>query len=143
MVSYSESRAPWRIPEMNRELVESATRPDTLRGLVDELGSDWRTHGLYVEGSRLADNLTATDAVVRRDLSFLGKGVRFPDIEQRVRTRLSNEGIEVKFDPVPLSPFDAATRIPQLAIPGHLTMGLARCKPCPRTCVNDVPGLHA
>ena len=124
VVSHAKSREPWTIPEMNRQLVELATHPDALRRLVSELDGEWRTHGQEIEGTRLADNLTANDAVVRRDRTFLDHDVRFGDVEQRIRTRLGDEGIELELDPAPPSPFDPDTRIPRLAIPGHLSRGL-------------------
>ena len=129
VVKHSEGHEPWRIPEMNRELVERATHPVVLRELVEELGGAWRPHGQDVDGARLADNLTASNVVVRRDLTFLDRDVRFASDEYSIRTRLGNEGIEVGFDPAPSSPFDPATLIPQLTIPGHLAAGLAPEEP--------------
>ena len=51
-------RGRWRIPEMNRELVERATHPDALAEIVRELGADWQTHAVKVEGGEIADGLT-------------------------------------------------------------------------------------
>ena len=123
IVKYSQSGEPWSIPKMNRELVEWTTHPESLDALVKE-HDDWLEHRNEVEGVALADNLTARDAVVRRDKSFLDPKVVFADFEERIRTRLGDEGIEVKFDPAPPSPFDHSVQIPSLTIPAHLSRGL-------------------
>ena len=121
---FSESGDPWLIPEMNRMLVERATHPDILAELVEELGDNWKVHGLDVTGARIAEGLTARNAVIRRDLSFLERDVVFGSDEERIRTRLGDEGIKVIFQPQPTSPFDPALPIPQITIPDHLCRGL-------------------
>ena len=73
-------------------LVERATHPDALQTLVDELGDDWIVHGHDITGVRLAEGLTARDAVIRRDVSFLDREVVFGSNEERIRTRLGDEG---------------------------------------------------
>ena len=40
----------WRIPAMNRELVERATHPRALAGIVERMGEDWLVHANNVEG---------------------------------------------------------------------------------------------
>lgn len=111
----------WHIPKMNRELVERATHPDELDATTEELGDDWRIHAQSVIGAGLADGLTARSAILRRDKSFYEDNgeVVFGSIEERIRTRLGDEGIEVKFEPAPPSPFNAE-KIARLTIPDHL-----------------------
>ena len=115
----------WRIPAMNRELVEKATHPDALEAIVEEMGDAWRVHSNRVTGGQLAEGLTAANAVIRRDKSFFtdNREVLFGSDEERIRTRLGDEGIEVEFDPQPLSPFDARRPIERLTIPDHLLRG--------------------
>ena len=115
----------WRIPAMNRELVENATHPAALEAIVEELGDAWRVHSNSVTGGQLAEGLTAANAVIRRDKSFFTDNheVLFGSDEERIRTRLGDEGIEVEFDPQPLSPFDARRPIERLTIPDHLLRG--------------------
>ncbi len=112
----------WRIPEMNRELVERSTHPDALEKIENELGSDWIAHGGNMAGVRIAGDLTAHSAVVRRDKSFLtdNEDVLFGSVEERIRTRLGDEGIKVEFEPPPPSPFSAQTTVAELAIPAHM-----------------------
>ena len=109
----------WDIPRMNRELVERATHPAALDAIVEELGDDWQVHANNVMGGQLGDGLTAANAVIRRDKSFFidNREVLFGSDEERIRTRLGDEGIEVEFDPPPPSPFDPARTIDRLSVP--------------------------
>ena len=118
----------WRIPKMNRLLVESATHPVKLDAIADELGEDWKKHANDVTGERISDDLTAANAIVRRDKSFFtgNRELLYPsNAEERIRTRLGDEGVEVQFDPPPASPFDAGRRIETMTIAGHLLRGAA------------------
>lgn len=115
----------WHIPEMNRSLVERATHPNALEDITAELGDDWRVHANNVEGELIADTMTAGGVIVRRDKTFYedNSDVVFGDMQQQIRTRLGNNGIEVEFVPQPKSPFDASVSIEKLTIPAHLLRG--------------------
>ena len=116
----------WLIPQMNRLLVEGATHPERLEAIVEELGEDWKTHALDVEGKAIAEVQGASGNVIRRDKSFFldNRDVLFPsNAEERIRTRLGDEGIEVKFEPPPVSPFLPGRRIETMTIAAHLLRG--------------------
>ena len=115
----------WSIPGMNRRLVERATHPAELETIVQEMGYDWLAHANNVTGGQLGEGLTATNAVIRRDKSFFNDNhdVLFGSDEEKIRTRLGDEGIEVEFDPPPLSPFDPSRSIGNMTIPEHLLRG--------------------
>ena len=115
----------WRIPQMNRLLVEKATHPAKLDAIVDEMGDDWQVHANNVVGGQLGEGMTAANAVIRRDKSFFNdnREVLFGSDEERIRTRLGDEGIEVEFDPSPHSPFDASRNIGSMTIPEHMLRG--------------------
>ena len=115
----------WDIPRMNRQLVENATHPTALENIVQEMGDDWQAHANNVMGGQLGEGLTAANAVIRRDKSFFTDNheVLFGSDEERIRTRLGDEGIEVEFDPPPISPFDVARRIGGMTIANHLLRG--------------------
>ena len=118
----------WRIPEMNRSLVERATHPTALKAITAELVDDWRVHANNIEGGVIADVMNAASDVVRRDKTFNGgnSDVVFGDMQQQIRTRLGDEGIEVEFVPppkTPKSPFDASVSIEKLTIPARLLRG--------------------
>ena len=124
LVAEHSDGEPWRIPEMNRELVERTIHPDALGELVEEMGEAWVNHRNEVEGVMIANHLTARNVVIKRDKSFIDAEVVFANVEEAIRTRLGDEGIEVKFTPQPSSPFDPERRIPKLAIPDHMSRGL-------------------
>ena len=117
----------WRIPEMNRVLVERATHPEALEDIVQEMGDDWRVHANSVTGEMLAEGLTADSAIIRRDKSFFtdNRDVLFGTAEERIRTRLGYAGIDVELDPQPPSPFDTGGRIDKLAVPVRWLSGAA------------------
>ncbi len=117
----------WHIPEMNRELVERTTHPDALKAITDELDDAWQIHATQMTGETLAKNLTAKNALIRYDKSFFGddnREVMFGSDEERIRTRLGDEGIEVDLDPPAPSPFGAEA-IARLTIPHHLAPRLS------------------
>ncbi len=107
------------IPVMNRQLVEKATHPEALEAIVSEMGDDWRVHANKITGGEIAEGLTAQNAIVQRDKSFFidNHDVLFGTDEERIRTRLGDEGIDVEFDPLPLGPFGASQHIDRVAIP--------------------------
>ena len=117
-----EGGTVWRIPQMNRELVERSTHSDALKEIEDALGNDWIEHGGEMAGARIAGDLTARSAVVRRDSSFLtgNDDVLFGSMEERIRTRLGDEGSKVEFEPAPPSPFSPETAVAEMAIPAHM-----------------------
>ena len=108
----------WRIPEMNRKLVERATHPDALEAIVQELGDDWRIHANELTGGEIAEGLTAAYAIIQRDKDFFvdNDDVQFGTIEERIRTRLGDDSVEIEFKPPPPSPFDPTRTIDRLPV---------------------------
>ncbi|MYB84417.1 MAG: CRISPR-associated helicase Cas3' [Chloroflexi bacterium] len=112
----------WDIPAMNRQLVEHATHPEALEAIVRELEPEndlWRVHANQMMGGQLAEGLTAQDAIIQRDKSFFSNNreVLFGTAEERIRTRLGDESIEVEFAPPPPGAFGASRLIDRIAIP--------------------------
>ena len=108
----------WRIPEMNRPLVERATHPDALDAITEEMGEDWQVHAMNTEGGEIADNQHARGHTIKRDKSFLhdNRDVLFVSDEERIRTRLGDDRIDIALDPPQPSPFDASNNIDKLAV---------------------------
>ncbi len=108
----------WRIPEMNRELVEMATHPEVLERITDELGEEWREHAISTAGGHIADVQTARGHVIRRDKSFFtdNRDVLFPGDDERIRTRLGHDRVEIVLDPEAASPFDASRAIDRIVL---------------------------
>ena len=111
-------RQEWRIPEMNRLLVERATHPDELKAITKEKGEDWVAHALNTEGGEIADKLHGRGHTIRRDKSFLrdNRDVLFMSDEEKIRTRLGDDRIDIVLDPHQPSPFDASKHIDKLAV---------------------------
>ncbi len=111
----------WRIPEMNRLLVEWATHPEALKAIADELGEAWLIHQNTVTGGEIAEGLTAASAIIRRDKSFFAdnREALFGSAEENIRTRLGDESIEVTLDPPPPGPFDPNRPIARMAVPAR------------------------
>ena len=94
-------------------------------------------HGKSVQGMTIAEGLTARSAIIRRDCSFLERDVAFGSVEERIRTRLGDEGVRVAFQPPPVSPFDAGLPIPHLSIPYHLSRELNPEEPVSTTSTGE------
>ena len=106
----------WRIPEMNRRLVERATHPGALKAITRGMGEDWIVHANEVEGARIADNVTGQHVVIERCKTFLDQGIAFAGKEERIRTRLGDDRLDVILDPPQPSPFDSSQQIDKLAL---------------------------
>ena len=121
----------WRIPEMNRELVEKATHRAALERITAELGDAWQEHAISTEGGYIADVQTARGHVIRRDRSFFtdNREVCFPSDDERIRTRLGDDRVEIAFDPVPASPFDASRTIHRMALSVRWLAGVEATEP--------------
>ncbi len=117
-----EQHAEWNIPKMNRSLVEQATHPYALDKIVQKMelkSEDWRVHANSIAGVGIAQGQIARFSIIRRDKSFFGpdnQNVVFRDVEERVRTRLGEDRIDVGFDSPPASPFDETARVDKLVV---------------------------
>ena len=111
----------WEIPRMNRLLVEQATHPEALESLTNKLGEDWQTHAVQIKGGEIGDGLTAKGVTIKRGKSFLldNREVSFVSSDEKIRTRLGDDRIDIAFDPPPVSPFDGSRRIDRLAVSVH------------------------
>ena len=116
----------WRIPEMNRELVEMATHPDILERITGELGEAWQEHAISTAGGHIADVQTARGHVIRRDKSFFtdNRDVLFPSDDERIRTRLGDDRVEIALEPAKASPFDASHMIERLVVSARWLPGI-------------------
>ena len=108
----------WRIPEMNRSLVEGATHPECLQAITAEMGPEWREHEINTEGGYIADQQTAQWHCIKFDKSFFtdNQEIHFASNDEQIRTRLGDDRVDVVFDPPPASSFDPSQAIERLAI---------------------------
>ena len=109
-----ESHETWRIPEMNRELVEGATHPDRVRQVLAELDGSWQRYHDDLIGVEAARKMAASLGLLQRESGY---GERpFPPRDERVQTRLGEEGIVLDFDPTE-GPFGQP--ISRISLPSH------------------------
>lgn len=110
----------WRIPEMNRKLVERATHTAALEEITEELGEQWQEHAINTAGGYIADKQQAGSVIIRRDKSFGEDNgdVVFPSRgEENIRTRLGDDQVEVSFDQPAASLFDPGAVIERITLP--------------------------
>ena len=108
----------WRIPAMNRQLVEAATHPEALDMLARERSPDWQEYRQHTTGKELAERGLARRVILDRTKPFFQ---RYPD-EEKIKTRIGEEGVVLSLPDKPLSPF--GQRITRLALPPQWSHGL-------------------
>ena len=112
----------WRIPEMNRELVESATHPTRLDKLIEEKGNTWDEYHRKCGGTEAAAKMVAKLNALDREEHF--ESLRFPDSDEKIMTRLGEEGAILELDPPPDGPFGHA--VTRIALPAHWSQGIGK-----------------
>ncbi|WP_169583238.1 CRISPR-associated helicase Cas3' [Rhodobacter capsulatus] len=111
----------WQIPAMNRALVEAATHPEALDRIAVERG--WQAWRQRVTGRALAE-MRAADLVVLDRTARLPE--TFPD-DERIRTRLGEEGAVLELPPGTLGVFGSP--VSRIALPAHWSQGLVGDEP--------------
>lgn len=106
----------WTIPEMNRELVEEGTHPEPVKALEDELGPDWAERAQDVQGKEAAERQTARLVTLDRSADF--RELSFPPGDERVRTRLGEDGPRVRLSEGVIGPF--GQEVTSFTIPAHM-----------------------
>jgi CRISPR-associated endonuclease/helicase Cas3 len=96
------------IPEDNRRLVERATHPDVLRGIVDSGGDAWTAHAKHILGQQYADRMMSGLAALDRSEPFGEE--EFGDALDQIKTRLGQNDHRVLLpEPLP-GPFGGTIR---------------------------------
>ncbi len=113
----------WRIPQMNRALVEGATHPDRVAGLIAQKGAAWERYDSLNGGKRAAEGMVARLNVLDREAPF-DDFLRFPQSDERIMTRLGDEGVILTLDPPPEGPFGCS--ITKIAVPARWSRGIAK-----------------
>ena len=110
----------WVIPAMNRELVEGATHPDRINELIIKKGADWDSYNRTVSGAQAAEEMVAQLCVVDREGPFAD--LCFPSSDERIMTRLGEEGAILKFNPSTIGPFGQP--VTRITLPAHWSHGI-------------------
>lgn len=116
-----EGQPIWRIPDMNRALVEGATHPNCIDRFLAEQGEAWQTYHTNIGGVEAAGRMLAQLGCLDRSRGYLG--TTFPTGDETIVTRLGEEGVLLEFEPVP-GPFGHP--ISRIVVPSHMSHGLAR-----------------
>lgn len=108
----------WRIPAMNRDLVEAATHPDLRAALVTQRGGDRLGYETTIAGKDAAARTLGKLSVLDRSRPFPD---RFPLDDQPVMTRLGEMGPVLDLPQGTMGPFGQP--ISRLAVPAHWAKG--------------------
>jgi CRISPR-associated endonuclease/helicase Cas3 len=111
-----EGNPVWKIPEMNRTLVERATHPERLDQVAQENG--WQDYRRRVTGKAIAETQGAELVTLDRTAEFPCK---FPD-DEVIRTRLGEQGVVLTLPEGTIGPFRHPVKT--LALPVHWSRGL-------------------
>lgn len=114
----------WRIPAMNRVLVEHALHSQAIDAMIEAYPADereaWRAHRSAVEGDALSQAQIARDGALLRDRPFMDpSNTRFDD---HLVTRLGANDRLVELPAGTVGPFGES--IGRLAVPGWLARGV-------------------
>ena len=105
---------------MNRSLVEEATHPDRTAAVLAEKGKDWQSYDRKVGGALAAEEQVAKMNALDRSQRF--EDLRFPGCEERIMTRLGEEGAVLQLEPAPEGPFGVA--VTRMTLPSHWSHGI-------------------
>lgn len=111
-----EAEPVWRIPAMNRALVEAATHPDALDRISEE--RNWQSYRHRLIGTELAQLGLARNVLLDRSRAFPDA---YPD-EEQIKTRIGEEGAVVEIEGTPSGPFGA--KISRIALSPAWSKGL-------------------
>ena len=117
----AESNPVWRIPAMNRTLVEEATNPFELCALARDLGGAWKEHERHTFGFAAAEELCARGHSLDRTALF-NEALVFPDLDEEVRTRLGDDGPRFTLQDAAAGPFGEPVRT--FNLPAHIFGGV-------------------
>jgi CRISPR-associated endonuclease/helicase Cas3 len=110
----------WSIPAMNRFLVETATHPQALEELTQELEQidpKWRDAATGTNGRKFAQIGAAATARLRVDVDWADPDIVFPK-DENFFTRLGLRDLALTFDGAgPMGPF--GRRVKHLAVPDY------------------------
>ena len=125
----------WTIPDMNRMLVERATHPQLLCELAQILGGRWLSHEQKTFGLPAAEAGVARRHVLTRKEEF-NEQLVFLDIDEKVRTRLGEDGPRIVLTDQVTGPFGKLVQTFNLpahlfrgALPGKEEINTARAEP--------------
>jgi CRISPR-associated endonuclease/helicase Cas3 len=117
-----ERHPVWRIPTMNRLLVESSVHSQALAAIAEEGGERWSRHAMEMAGAERGQSRHAELNVI--DWTRPYSEMAFPDrLEDRISTRLGEGDRRAQFERPIESPFGGS--VSELVLRAAWTAGLA------------------
>ena len=113
-----EEHEIWTIPDMNRRLVEHATHESALQEIANSLGHEWVTAEAKIHGLLAAERNLACGHLLDRIDECFNSELRFLDLDERVRTRLGDDGPRIELDESVTGPFGSPVRT--FNLPSHI-----------------------
>ena len=126
------------IPDANRRFVEDATNPESLRQLARTLGPAWVAHADAMTGTAIAQTLAADAS--RLDWSSAWDDLRWPELGERLQTRLGLGARTVTFPEPFTSPFGQS--IANLNLPAWMVPPDVPHDAVPNILVHESPALY-
>jgi CRISPR-associated endonuclease/helicase Cas3 len=117
-----EAQPEWRIPAMNRHLVEHSLHSSVLDAIVRDADPRWHAHAVQMIG-------TVRGQARQAELNLVDWSQRYADMsfpteaDQRITTRLGEGDRRVHLVPPVASPFGYT--VAELVLPGRWTSGIA------------------
>lgn len=122
----------WRIPEMNRFLVESGTHEERIDKLNEELGASWVDYWSDIYGRDVAEAASARRVALEVGEPLVGPDGEprlFASDEEKIRTRLGAEGALIHFAGPVAGPFGQVVK--SITLPAHWSKGVVAEEPVP------------
>ncbi len=117
------SDGDWRIPAMNRKLVERATHPTELEKLAKALGEPWVLSEQETFGRMAQERWVARQNALDRKWPFDEEMV-FPNLDEKIRTRLGEDACRVCLPESVPGPFGVPVQT--FSLPAHFFGGETR-----------------
>ena len=90
----------WKLPSMNRYLVERATHPNIISQIAANLGDEWLEHEMQLYGTSSAELNIARSHSFSKQTPF--EDLNFSGNDDHIRTRLGEDGPRISLDqPLP------------------------------------------
>lgn len=114
-----DAHSEWRIPEMNRELVEGGTHLDLISALLTTKDDRWHRYQQKLTGTDAAAGMFAVQNALDRGVPF---GARLFPADERILTRPDEEGLVLPLDSQPEGPFGES--ISRITLPARWSRGI-------------------
>ena len=107
---------------MNRMLVEGATHYDRINSLIEEKDEKWYRYQSKIGGKQAAQEMLAKLIILDRTIDVTECG--FPNDDERIMTRLGEDGLVLSLDTPIIGPF--GRDLEQITLPARWSIGIPK-----------------